>query len=82
MHNLKTLSLITLILGIVVAVGILFSHLALTDIGHGTEPDLSIEWTIVRVFYGVLVIFLVFVFILISRVFSLYQRIEKEEKER
>ena len=74
------LARITFILGIFVVVGILFSHLALTDISHGTEPDLSVEWNIVRIFYGMVIIFLVFVFILISRVFSLYQRNGKKEK--
>ena len=32
-----------------VLVGLLLSHFALTDIGHGTEPDLNNEWWILRV---------------------------------
>jgi hypothetical protein len=30
-------------------IGLGMAHLALTDIYHGTEPDLSAEWTVVQV---------------------------------
>jgi uncharacterized membrane protein YhaH (DUF805 family) len=67
MQRLKIVSVITGIIGIVIVIGIVFTHLALTDIGHGTEPDLSAEWAIVRSFFGVLIVFLIVVFMLLSR---------------
>ena len=48
---MKTLTTISIILGILTLLSILFSHLALTDIYHHTEPDLGLEWNIVRLGY-------------------------------
>lgn len=48
---MKTLTTISVILGILTLLSILFSHLALTDIYHNTEPGLGLEWNIVRLGY-------------------------------
>lgn len=48
---MKTLTTISIIFGILTIISIFVSHLALTDIYHNTEPDLSLEWNIVRLGY-------------------------------
>ena len=45
---MKTFKLLALVLGILTLTGVVFSHLALTDIYHNTEPNLDTEWNIVR----------------------------------
>lgn len=54
---MKTLKLLTLVLGILTLTGLVFSHLALTDIYHNTEPNLDTEWNIVRTTFLVTLIF-------------------------
>ena len=49
MKTLKTLTVVSLILGIITLISMLFSHLALTDIYHNIEPNLNTEWNVVRV---------------------------------
>jgi hypothetical protein len=58
---MKTLTTVSIILGILTLLSILFSHLALTDIYHHTEPDLGLEWNIVRLGY-----LLTFTFVVIA----------------
>jgi hypothetical protein len=41
-------------LGVLALLAVLTSHLALTDIYHG-EGDLSLEWSVLRVSFGVIV---------------------------
>ena len=36
---------------------LLLAHFALTDIFHGNEPDLSAEWWVLRLAFGVVVLF-------------------------
>ncbi len=48
-------------LGIASIVALGFSHLALTDIGHG-EGDLTLEWTILRIAALVLIAFILSTF--------------------
>lgn len=38
----------SLALAVITLIGLLFSALALTDIYHNREPDLTAEWNIVR----------------------------------
>jgi hypothetical protein len=57
----------SVILGILTLLSILFSHLALTDIYHNTEPDLSLEWNIVRTGYLLTFIFVVIALITILK---------------
>jgi hypothetical protein len=58
---MKTLTRMSVILGILTLLSILFSHLALTDIYHNAESDLSMEWNIVRIGY-----LLTFIFVIIA----------------
>jgi hypothetical protein len=66
MKNSNVYSIFTLVLSVVVLIGIVLSHLALTDIYHGIEPNLDTEWWIVRVTF-----IFVFVLAVTSVVFSL-----------
>ena len=49
MNTSKRLVRMSLTLGIITLIGLLFSALALTDIYHNIEPDLNMEWNIVRI---------------------------------
>ena len=49
MKTNKKLTLVTLIFGIITILAVGFSHLALTDIYHNVEPNLSQEWSVVRI---------------------------------
>jgi hypothetical protein len=64
---MKTLTKISVILGILTLLSILFSHLALTDIYHNTETDLTLEWNIVRTGYLLTFIFVVIALITIMK---------------
>lgn len=48
MINFQRLARVSAILGALALVGMLFAHLALTDIWHAAESDLSLEWCVVR----------------------------------
>ena len=54
-------------LGVASLVAVLVSHLALTDICHG-EGDLSQEWNVVRLCFGVIVAFQVYALMTLRRV--------------
>ena len=54
-------------LGLASLIAVLVSHLALTDIYHG-ESDLSQEWNVLRVCFGVIVAFQVYALISLLRV--------------
>ncbi len=59
MKGIKDTAIITLVLCLFVVIGIVVSHLALTDIYHGIESSLENEWWIVRItfiFVGLLVV--------------------------
>jgi len=66
MTRLKLYALIAAILCVLVVVGMVASHLALTDIHHDMEPDLETEWSVVRATF-ILTGFLVFVTSLLAR---------------
>ena len=57
MRNLKTQIRVTMALGALSLLAGLAAHLALTDIYHG-EPDVTLEWGIVRVSALVLLAFI------------------------
>jgi len=76
--NMKSLALVNLILAIFVIVGLLMSHLALTDIAHNIEPDLTAEWWVLR-FTFMLVVGLVFISLYTAR--TILRRIEERRPE-
>jgi hypothetical protein len=61
----KTLLILDRLLALISLAAIILSHLALTDIAHG-EPDLRLEWTILRLTAGLLLIFIIFTLLLVG----------------
>jgi hypothetical protein len=59
MKNLTRLSRISQILAYIVFIGLIFSSLALMDIYQNIEPDLSLEWFVVRITFLFTLIYLV-----------------------
>lgn len=58
MDQAKKLTRMTVAVGIMTAIGMVLSFLALTDINHNNEPDLSLEWSIVRATFFLMVLFI------------------------
>jgi hypothetical protein len=54
--DLKTAARVSIVLGVGSILAVLVSHLALTDIYHGGE-DLTVEWNVLRVCFGVIIAF-------------------------
>lgn len=75
MKTLKISATLAGLLGVLAALSILFSHLALTDIWHASEPDLSMEWNILRLNFLVEVLFLGAVFVTLFQVFGQIKRL-------
>jgi len=57
----------TLGLGVLALLAVLTSHLALTDIYHA-EGDVSLEWNVLRVCFGVIVVSQIAALITLTRV--------------
>ena len=56
MRSLRSSILVSLALGVLSLIAVVFSHLALTDIYHG-EADVNIEWRVLQVCALVIVAF-------------------------
>ncbi len=69
MKFLKIQIYITMTLGVLSLIAGIFSHLALTDIGHG-EPDLTVEWTVLRVSALLFLMFLLLTLATLKRVLN------------
>lgn len=63
MQKLKSFAKISLLLGIFSVLGLIFSHLALTDIWHGVEANLNQEWQMVRIGFLLTTLFHVSAFV-------------------
>lgn len=63
---MKTQFLLTRALALLSLGAIFFSHLALTDIAHG-EPDPRMEWLVLQLSAGILLIFIVFAWLTLGR---------------
>ena len=72
MKNLKTHAIVSIVLCVLVIIMGVFSFLALSDIYHGTEPDLTAEWWILRITF-------LFVGSLVLSTFFLTMRMIKKE---
>jgi len=70
MKKLKVSATVSLLLGILFVFGLLCTHLALTDIWHGTEPNLEVEWNVVRISFLIETLFLISAFITLAQVFK------------
>lgn len=66
--KLRTAVRVCAILGVASLLMTGLSLLALQDIWHGREPDLALEWQMVRVGYGCLALFYAAAFYMIRRV--------------
>ena len=73
MKQLKSYSFVTIVFGIISVAGLLFSHLALTDIWHG-EPNLDMEWRIVQVAFFFIILFHVSAFITLYKLLRFLKR--------
>jgi hypothetical protein len=51
---------IALALGVLTLIALGFAHLALVDIAHAAEPDLSMEWRMLRVAALLVLMFIAF----------------------
>ena len=67
MIKLKQQIIVAYVFGILSLVAGVFSHLALTDIAHG-EPDVTLEWNVVRLGALVVLVFIGFTFARFRRV--------------
>lgn len=68
MDTSKRLIRMSLALGIITLIGLIVSALALTDIYHNKEPNLNMEWNIVRISFLFTLMFVVISSITILRV--------------
>ena len=50
--KIRISAIVNILLAVFVLIGLVFSHLALTDISRGLEPDLTAEWWVVRITFG------------------------------
>lgn len=68
MNTSKNFIIISLILGVITLIGLFLSSLALIDIYHNDEPNLSLEWNIVRISSLLTLIFVVLSLITLLRI--------------
>jgi len=73
MKQLKTYSIVTIVFGVISATGIIFSHLALTDIWHG-EPNPDTEWKVVQVAFFFIILFHVSAFVTLFKLFKVLKK--------
>ena len=74
MEKIKVNADLTMVLSVFVLIGIVLSHLALTDIYHGIELNLEPEWWIVRI------TFLLVMGLVVSSMFIALRIIRIEQK--
>lgn len=49
-------------------ISIILAHLALTDIYHNIEPDLTSEWIVVRIAFFIVVVFIISVLVTLKKI--------------
>jgi hypothetical protein len=64
----KTTITITKYLKYLSIIAVLFAHLALTDISHDKEPDLTSEWLVVQVAFIIVIAFVVSVLVTFKKI--------------
>lgn len=60
MNNFKRMAKISQALGIIALIGLILSALALNDIYHNKEPNLALEWIIIRISALFILMFILF----------------------
>ncbi len=73
MKSIKSIITFSLILGVISFMGLIFSFLSLADIYQGLEPDLTLEWSIVRITFFPIVLFVPFA---LFTIWKLSQRVK------
>ena len=68
MNTSKILIRMSVTLGVITLICLIFSALALTDIYHSNEPDLNMEWNIVRISFLISLMFVAISLITILRI--------------
>ena len=68
MNTSKNLIRISLILGVITLIGLFLSSLALIDIYQNDEPNLTLEWNIVRISILITLMFVIISSITILRI--------------
>jgi len=63
----------SLVLGLLALLAVMISHLALTDIYHG-ESDVSLEWNVLRLCFGVIVLSQLVALITLTKVLRAWSR--------
>ncbi len=63
----------SLVLGLLALLAVMISHLALTDIYHG-EADVSLEWNVLRLCFGVIVLSQLVALITLTKVLRAWSR--------
>lgn len=69
--KLKIVSVITMVLGLLSIMAVLFTYLALCDIGTNKEPDLTTEWNMVGIGLTIWIIFIGSTLITITYLFRI-----------
>lgn len=70
MKKIKTSSIFTIILGVLLTIELVFCQWAISDVLQGNKINLFMEWRMVQVFLGTMIIFSISTFITF---FTMYQ---------
>ena len=68
MKTQRILARVTYILASCTLFALILAHFALTDIFHNAEPDLQTEWWVVRLAFGVIIMFVISVFVTLKTI--------------
>ncbi len=69
MNKLEISAKVTAGMGVLFILALIFSFLALTDIWHDIEPNLNLEWNVVRISYLIESLFFISVVVTLAQVF-------------
>jgi hypothetical protein len=76
MNKLEISAKVTAGMGVLFILALIFSFLALTDIWHNIEPNLDVEWNVVRVSFLIESLFFISVAVTLAQVFRFSRRQE------
>jgi uncharacterized protein YqhQ len=76
MNKLGISAKVTAGMGVLFILALIFSFLALTDIWHDIEPNLNLEWNVVRVSFLIESLFFISVAVTLAQVFRYSRRQE------
>jgi hypothetical protein len=76
MNKLEFSAKVTAGMGVLFILALIFSFLALTDIWHNIEPNLDVEWNVVRISFLIESLFFISVVVTLAQVFRYSRRHE------